>query len=59
MYYYYKPQFQIKGGAAIVNYKSLTQLALSNPVTEQPGDARLLAAVEEHLPARNITSALG
>ena len=59
MHYYYKPKFQIKGEAAIVSYKSLTQLALSNPVTEQPEDARLLAAVEEHLPARNITSELG
>ena len=59
MYYYYKPRVQIKDGAAMVEYKSLTQLALSNPVTEQPEDARLLAAVEEHLPARNITSALG
>ena len=59
MRYYYKPQFQIKGGAAIVNYKSLTRLALSNPVTEQPEDARLLRAVDKDLPARDINSALG
>ena len=59
MYYYYKPQVNIKNGAITVDYTSLTQLALSNPVTEQPEDARLQAAFEEHLQARNITSALG
>ena len=59
MYYYYKPQVNIENGAITVEYKSLTQLALSNPVTEQPDEVRLLRAVDKDLPARDINSALG
>ena len=35
MYYYYKPQVKIRDGAATVDYKSLTQLALATPAADQ------------------------
>ena len=35
MYYYYKPKVKIKEGSAIVDYKSVTQLALASPAAEQ------------------------
>ena len=35
MFYYYKPQVKIRDGAATVDYKSLTQLALATPAADQ------------------------
>ena len=35
MNYYYKPQVKIKDGAATVDYKSLTQLALATRAADQ------------------------
>ena len=35
MNYYYKPQVKIKGGAATVDYKSLTQRLLDTPAAKQ------------------------
>ena len=40
MYNYYKPQVKIKDGAATLDYKSLTQLALATPVPSPEGQKR-------------------